>query len=220
MKQLNASGALNALLIPLILVVLLFFGAAGFGVWAFMERQDYKDNVDQKIATAVEVAREEVSTEKDNEFLEREKEPLTEYVAPAAYGSVFVKYPKTWSAYVSELGNSGREVDGYFHPDFVPATESKTAYALRLLIASGDYAEEVADYDRQVEAGTLSSTPYRAPKVPDVLGVRLDGELEKGIQGTMIMLPLRDKVIKIWTESAEYRKDLENHVLSNLTFVP
>ena len=49
-------GALNGLLIPLILVVVLFLGAAGFGFWAFSSREDYKNNSDAKVAVAVTAA--------------------------------------------------------------------------------------------------------------------------------------------------------------------
>ena len=50
MKTLDQRGAINALLIPLILVIVFFLGAAGFGYWAFSERQDYKNNSDAKVA--------------------------------------------------------------------------------------------------------------------------------------------------------------------------
>ncbi len=52
---------------------------------------------------------------KDNEFIVREKQPLQTYTGPSAFGSISVKYPKTWSAYVDET-NSSTPVDGYFHP--------------------------------------------------------------------------------------------------------
>jgi hypothetical protein len=56
MKANSQSGAINALLLPLLVALLLLVGVAVFGVWAFGSRQDYKDNVDAKIATAVTAA--------------------------------------------------------------------------------------------------------------------------------------------------------------------
>lgn len=56
MKTLTQRGAVNVLLLPLILVVLFFLGAVGFGYWAFAEREDYKNNSDQKVAIAVAAA--------------------------------------------------------------------------------------------------------------------------------------------------------------------
>ena len=61
----NEWGSMNTLLIPLILAVVFFFGALGFGVWAYMERSDYKLNSDQKAAAAVKVAEDKLSTKKD-----------------------------------------------------------------------------------------------------------------------------------------------------------
>src|SRR3989344_4524267 len=89
----------NGWLIACIITTLLFIAFAGFFGWAYMSRQDYKDNVDQKIATAVEVAKKQTETAKDNEFLEKEKLPLQDYTGPSQYGSLNIKYPKTWSAY-------------------------------------------------------------------------------------------------------------------------
>src|SRR5471030_1451582 len=102
----NQNGALNALLIPLILAILLLIGAGAFGAWAFSSRQDYKNNTDQKVAAAVTVA-EQKTTETDTaQAAEAAKQPLKPYNGPEAYGSVVIKYPKTWSAYVDETGSS------------------------------------------------------------------------------------------------------------------
>ena len=39
-------------------------------------------------------------------------------------------------------------------------------------------------------------------------------------QGTMIILPVRDKTLKIWTEGNEFVGDLDKIILANLSFVP
>ena len=68
MKKHHAWG----LIISLIVSLLLLLGAIGFGVWAYGGREDYKNNVDQKISAAVEVAQKQKSEEKDKEFIEKE----------------------------------------------------------------------------------------------------------------------------------------------------
>lgn len=220
MNKPDQKGAISMLLIPLVLTVLFFFGALGFGFWAYSSRQDYKDNVDEKVATAVEVAEKQTATEKDNEFIEREKEPLKEYQGPSSLGTIIIKYPKTWSAYVNDTGKGGAPLDGYFQPGVVPGVDGDASYALRLEVTDKSFSDEAKGYDTDVKQGKVKSQPYQPPNVKNVVGLRLDGEIEKGKQGIMILVPLRDKTIKLWTEADQYKGDFENNILPNFSFTP
>lgn len=214
---------MNILLIPLILLALFFIGAASFGAWAYMGRQDYKDNSDKKVAAAVEVAKKQTETAKDNEFVEKEKYPLRHYTGPSAYGSVDVQYPKTWSAYITESGNSASPIVGYFHPSFVPNTQSgpsSNSFALRLEVVNTAYDQTLRQFDGNIKQGKIKVTPYKAPKVQDVLGARLDGEIITGKQGSMVLIPLRDKTLKVWTEANNFKGDFDNIIMANIVFVP
>jgi hypothetical protein len=210
----------NRLIIPLVLVVLLFLGAGGFGVWAYLERQDYKHNVDQKVAVAVEVASQEVSSAKDKQFLEKEKEPFVRYQGPPTFGSVDVTYPKTWSAYISETGKGSTPLNGYLHPKFVPAADSGTQFALRIEVVDRSYASEMQKFDALVRSGKAKVAPYRAPNVPDVLGSRVEGEIASRQNGYLVIFPIRDKTLKVWTESESFLNDFNNTILPNLVFSP
>lgn len=210
---------MSALLIPLILAVVFFIGALGFGLWSYNSRQDYKNNTDQKIATAVDVAQKQTATQKDTEFIQREKEPLKEYKGPDAYGSIDLRYPKTWSAYIVENGPS-LPLDAYWYPNFVPSTQSDTSFALRLQVTNKKFSEELKTYDTSVRTGKVKAQPYKPKNVDGVIGERLDGEVVRGKHGIMILLPLRDKTIKIWTEAQQYQPDFINNVLSNFNFTP
>lgn len=218
-KKLNENGAVSLLLIALIFVLLMFFGALGFGYWAYAERTDYKNNVDEKISTAVEVAKKETATQKDNDFIQREKEPLKEYAGPSSFGSVSVKYPKTWSAFVDENGSS-TPVDGYFHPNFVPNIKGGTAFALRLQISNATYAEEIKNFDSAVKNGDARAKPYKPVNVDNIIGTQVVGKIDTNKSGVMILLPLRDKTIKIWTEDSQFVPDFENNILKNFKFSP
>lgn len=221
MRKLNNTGEMDVLLVPLIMFATLFLVASGLAVWAFMGRQDYKNNTEEKVTAAVEVAKEETSTAKDNEFIEKEKIPFDDYQGPASFGGVLIRYPKTWSAYVNEKGTGKSPIDGYFHPNFVPAPETKPSYALRVQVISGNYANELKKYDTYVKQGTLKAKPYKSEKVPTVTGIRLDGQLASKVKGSLIMLPLRDKTLKIWTEADnKYLKDFNENILPNFTFEP
>lgn len=218
MKRLNQEGHLNALLIPLILVVLLLIGAAGFASWAYMSRQDYKDNTDKKVAAAVTVAEAQTSTKKDNEFVEKEKQPFHSYSGPSAYGSIVVQYPKTWSAFVDEKGSGSTPVDAYFQPIFVPAVDMQPSYALRVQVVNSAYADVLTSFESLVKAGKVTSSAYIPAKESSVTGVRLDGEIVTKKQGSMVVIPLRDKTLKIWTESPDFLNDFNNNILPNYTF--
>ena len=220
MHKLNQRGNINTLLIPFIGVIVLFLAAASFGVWSYMSRQDYKNNTDKKISTAVASAKKQTTTLKDNEFVQKEKRPLKSYNGPEAYGSVIIKYPKTWSAYVVEGGNSTNPVDGYFNPDFVPGVQSTTVYALRVQVVPGSYSSELDRFDSGSKSGKVKVAPFKFPKVPGVVGARINGEIEVGKNGSIVMVPLRDKTLKIFTEANQFVDDFNRLILPNVKFSP
>ncbi len=216
MHKLDEEGSL---LIPLIMVVLLLLGSIGFGAWAFAGRQDYKDNVDAKIAEAVEASEEIVSLEKEAEFTEREKSPYKTYQGPSALGTLTVTYPKTWSAYIEEGRSGNTELTGYLHPNFVPDTRGETSYALRFEVVGQSYDQVLKAFDSPVKAGRASVGAYRAPKVQQALGAYITGEIASKKEGQMVLFPVRDKTIKIWTEGQTFRGDFAT-VLEQVTFIP
>lgn len=212
---LDERGAANILLVPLIISIVCFFGVLGFGAWAFYERNDYKNNADQKISAAVEVANEKLSTQKDNEFLEKEKFPLSEYQGPAQFGSIKISYPKTWSAYIS----NGDSAEYIFNPKLVSA-ERESPRALKITVENTSYNEAITKYERQVKDGALQAVAYSLPKVPSVVGIKVDGEVSDGNIESVVILPLRDKTITITSQTPDRFKDFNDIILANVTFVP
>lgn len=220
MKKLNQKGVVDVWFLAFTAVLILFFAAAGFGVWAFSGMQDYKNNVEPKIAAAVDKAVQENTTKKDQEFVEKEKQPLRTYTGPSAYGSVAVSYPKTWSVYADESARSSNALDASFNPDFVPGLQSGNNVALRIQVISSAYSDVVRSFESQVKNGKVTVAPYAVAKVPSVTGVRVDGEVMSKKQGSMIIVPVRDKTLKIWTEATQYVGDFNTIILPNLSLVP
>lgn len=217
----NQRGAINVLLLPLIILFVFFIAAVGFGFWAFTERTDYKENSDQKVAAAVVQAQKETQAADAKQYAEEAKKPYDTYIGPSAFGNINLKYPKTWSAYVVESGESGNPVDGYYHPNFVPsANTQKNAFALRVQVTSQSYDNVLQQYTGQVDAKQMTVSPYSLPKVPSIVGSRLEGQITEEKQGVMIVLPLRNMTLKIWTESNNFKADLDNIILPNFTFQP
>jgi len=222
MKTLDQRGVLNGLLIPFILAVLFFVGAASFGVWAFMSRQDYKNNTDAKITTAQAAAKTQTQAADQLIYAQAAKYPLRAYVGPSAYGNVTVKYPKTWSAYVQDVTNgSNFPINGYFQPDVVPNVDTNSnTFALRVQVLSNAYAQQLATFTSYAKDGRVKVAPYSLPKVPNVIGSIVTGQIGQTVQGTMVVLPIRSLTLELWTEQPVEQNDFMNIILPNVTFSP
>jgi hypothetical protein len=228
MRKLNQVGEVNSLLLSLIVAVVLLVGALAFGGWAFSSRQDYKANTDAKIAKAVTIAKQQESSRKDVEFIEKEKQPLRSYNGPDAYGGIELQYPKTWSGYVDDTGSGKAKVDAFYYPGTVPSvSDANSVFALRVQVVAQAYESVAKRVDALQQAaqknGTpLSVEPYSLPKVPDVVGIKITGGLltDREKQGTMVILPLRSQTLELWTEGTDFAADFNNNILPNFSFSP
>ncbi|HKU18248.1 MAG TPA: hypothetical protein VJP80_03150 [Candidatus Saccharimonadales bacterium] len=217
----NREAGGGGVLITMVVFIVLFVGAAGFGLWAFLSRQDYKNNSDQKAAVVAASAVQKAQASDAAQYAEEAKSPLKTYVGPSQYGSVTIKYPKTWSAYVIEDGAGSMPVNNYFQPNVVPNVNTSTnTYALRVQVLGSSYDQVLAQFSSAVQAGRLTVKPYSLPKVSSVTGSRLDGQLSQTKQGSMIILPVRNVTLEISTEANTYESDFNNIILANLSFSP
>lgn len=221
-QPIGQRGAVNLLVIPLILVTLALFGVSAFAYSAYGQSQDYKNNVDQKVAVAVSAAEQKVSDQKDKVFAEKEKSPYVIYNGPAAFGSLKIQYPRTWSAYVDAPANqTSKPINGYFYPGQVPSiTDPNNSYALRVNVAQQAYDTVVRPYEAKVKTGLVTIQPYQSPNIPNTVGVRIDGAIAQNKQGSMIILPYRDKTLQMWTESKDFVSDFNTVILPNFSIVP
>ncbi|HEX8182053.1 MAG TPA: hypothetical protein VF575_00450 [Candidatus Saccharimonadales bacterium] len=216
-------GEINVLLLPLILLSVFFVASAGFAIWAYGGRQDYKNNTEQKIASAVKTAKQQEGIVKDKQHAEADKQPLKTYTGPDQFGSVKVSFPKTWSAYVNASGSGAQPLDGYFNPGVVPSlSDQASIFALRVQIVNQPYAAVIAGLNTAVTAKQLTATPYAFPQVPNVIGTKFDGTINQSrkITGSMIVVPLRDKTLQVWNESSVTSADFTTYILPNITFSP
>ncbi len=215
------AGYVSGMLIGLIVTIVLLLGAVSFATWAFVGRQDYKNNSDQKAAQAADERQAQVEESAAARYAEEEKRPLTSHKAPDQYGGVNVRYPKTWSGYVIEGAQGVAPVDNYFHPKVVPSTtQEENAFALRVQVLSQPYDKVIQSFEADVNGKRLTAAPYSLPEMQDIVGTRFDGQVSRNKRGSIIVLPLRNSTIKIWTESPNYIDDFNNIILPNLTFVP
>lgn len=222
MKKLNQRGGINALLVPLILMVVLFAGATGFALWAFGSREDYKNNSDQKAVALATKAVEEADAKSAVLYAEKEKQPYDTFTGDPKYGTVRVKFPKTWSAYVVQTERDSNPIRGYFHPSIVPdVSDQKNAFALRVEMSQTNYDESIRQYASMIEQGKATIKPVTLAKVPGVVGSRVEGQITSTKQGTMVIFPVRNMTLKVWTEDNQnFRADFDAHILPNLEFIP
>lgn len=213
MRKLDQNGIMNPLTIPLVLAILLLIAASVMAVIYYTKFIEQRDTNQPIIDAAVVKAEEAQKEQLETEFTEREKLPTKNYTSPSELGTVKLVFPKTWSSYVEVTRANG--MDFYAHPNYVPS--DNVNYALRMSVVNRPFANEVKSYDNAVKKGELRATAVR---VSGTTGSRLDGFLEKDQEGSMVIFPLRDKTLRVWTESNEFRDDFNNIVLKGLTFVP
>lgn len=203
---------------------LLVIGAAGFAFWAFGERQDYKNNTDQKIAVAEEATRQKTTEENNKQFAEEAKNPLRPYTGPAEFGSISLQYPKTWSGYVDTASSGSAAFTALFHPGVVPAqtgkSGSRAAVALKVEVLNREYSTIVKQRESLVRNGELSASAYAFPKQENQIGTKFVGKLSSDLNGTELIVPLRDKTLIVTTETDQYLNDFTTYILPNFNFEP
>ncbi len=226
MTKLTQAGAVNGVVVSLVLAVLLLCGALAFGGWAFNSRQDYMNNVDTKIAAAVGNAKQQQITTDNTKFAEEAKQPLRTYNGPEAYGSLIVNFPKTWSAYVNDTGSSGSLVDGYFNPGVVPSvSDQHSTFALRVQVLSQPYDQSLLPLKsaQQSAKHSVSFSAYALPMQPKIVGIKAVGQIgqqQNGINGTMVVLPLRSNTLEISTQGDKFLNDFNTYILPKFNFSP
>jgi hypothetical protein len=214
-KDMNRqAGIVSPLVIAVIVLSVLMVGVSGFAFWSFSQYQSYKNDVQPKIDAAVTKAKDEQSKTDQAAFVEQEKIPTRVLVGPNDLGAVQVAYPKTWSAYVDKNGE-GNEYEAYLHPSPVPGLNSHTAYALRVTVDNRGYEDSVKDFEGQVKANKLKAVPVT---LNGTTGLRLDGSFPNNITGSMVVFKVRDKTLKIYTQSTAFAGDFNNIVLPSLKF--
>ncbi len=215
----NSRGSILSLTL-MILELAIIVGLSVFSYNTYLSRQDYKNNVDSKIAAAVLVAKNQQQTVDNVSYQNQIKYPLANYTGPSDYGSISVNYPKTWSAYVDTTSNNYL-VDGYFNPNYVPSINSQSMpFSLRVQIVNQTYSSTMNNFSSLQQNGLIKVSAYSLPKVPQVVGVMITGQIVNNLDGTMVVLPLRNETLEIWTIGQNYINDFNSIILPDFSFSP
>lgn len=198
--------------ISLIITTVLF---AGLGVWALVGYIDQKDNVDTKIADAVNAATKKQADNDAAKFAASEKLPNRTFYGPDDYGRVSFSYPKTWSVYVDDDATSGGDFSAYLNPISVPPTgDSDQLFALRVSIEDQDYDKVVSGYESMIKKGDLKSS---AITVNNEKGTRIDGKFSDDLRGAAVIFKIRDKTLTIRTDANTFLTDF-NALVQTIKF--
>lgn len=204
-------GAITGQLIAIIGLAVLVLILGSVSIWALVNYNDQKTDVDGRVTAAVAEGKKEQADEDEAKFLEREKEPLKNFAGPADYGRLTFSYPKTWSLYIDKDGTTGGDYEAYLNPGEVPSTSQSDVqqFALRIVIEQKDYDSVLQGYDSLVKKGDLkqSTTASQGNQ-----GTRLDGSFSKNIRGAAVIYKSRDKTITIRTDSDTFKPDFEKLV--------
>ena len=214
-KNSFSHGRIKPHTLVIIGLIVLFIGAGSFGIWAFLQYQDQKTDVDGKISVAVLEAKGEQAAEDQKYFDERDKEPNRQFVGPSDYGRVTFDYDKRWSVYeASDVGGGSGDYEAYFHPLVVQQIKSDNRYALRVTIENASYEDVLKDYEGEVEDGELKSSPVSADGEQ---GTRFDGQFDKNIRGAAVVFKIRDKTLTIQTDADTFKPDF-NKLVKTIEF--
>ena len=202
----SQAGKALGYIITIVFLAIFMITFAGLAVWAYMNYDDQKTNVDSKIDRAVAVAEKEKEDKLEAKFLEREKQPNRAFAGPSDYGTLSFMYPKTWSVYVAKDDVDSDSYEAYLNPVTVPPVDEATRYALRVTISNTRYEEVIEEYQGLVEDGELKSTPV---KVNNESAVRLNGKFSDDIRGSAIVFKIRDKTATVRTDADTFKSDYE-----------
>jgi len=205
MSRKYEQGKVSGSLLAIIGLSLLVAVAGSLAIWAYLNFNEQKTNVDGKIDLAVAEAKKEQADEDEVKFAEREKEPNRQFVGPDDFGRLTFDYPKTWSVYVEKDGSSG-SYEAYLNPITVPPVSQSQQFALRVVIEAKDYDAVVRSYESRVKSGDLRSS---ATSSLGHNGTRLDGSFNDNIRGSAVIYRVRDKTITLRTDADTFKPDFD-----------
>ena len=114
-------------------------------------------------------------------------------------------------------------IDGFFAPSIVPSISNfNSTFALRMQVVNQTYAQITQNLAslQLNKTKPVTITPYALPKLPNVVGVELSGNLPNQKTGMMVVLPMRSQTLELWTEGNTNTADFTNIILPNFTFSP
>ena len=208
-QQQKKSSTLAETLI-LIVVCLIAATAIVFAVYFFMQFNELKTDFDLQKDAAVAEAVAKQQDEDNAKFAEAEKLPYKQFSGPSDYGSISFEYPKTWNVYIDSDGLSNNsDFISYFRPEQVDSIKDNTSrFALRFKILNQQITNVQKQYDSKIQSGKMTSSIFNADN-NNITGTKYVGEIEKDMNGIVVLIKVNDKTAIFQTDSMVYQQDFE-----------
>ena len=210
-------GAANILLVTAAFMTITTLALGGTSIYFISEYNQAKTTVDQQKAEAAATARDEQKQADEADFVQRQKEPYRSYSAPLVFGALTIAYPRNWNLYAEERAEAGQQLNLFWNPDLVQSEDTYDGtYSLRTLLERTVYTAAIAKRQSAVEKGELTAEPIT---VSGINGTRYRGRVAENHTGILVILPIRDKTLSLWTESTDYANDF-NTIIERLAVSP
>lgn len=203
--------------IVIILIAVLGVGTALFGslsIYAFGKAHTATTTLNAVKSAAASEASAKQKADDDKAAQQADESPYRSYVAPNAFGSFEVKFPKNWSATADEEESSNTQVTLVMNPDFVRKVNGTDALAAaKVLLVQQPLETYLRSY-------TSRKTVTRADiTVSGIKGANLTGDFNDKRTTRIVAIPVRDKTLVFINEDSKYAQEFDA-ILAQSTIVP
>lgn len=199
-----------------VMVVILLITSFYFGARAFINDDKItKANKDGQLQGAT--AQKKID---DKKFTEEKNSDFRTYTAPEEAGSFKVDIPKSWSLTIG-LNESNALLTALAMPDFVESKLDK--YALRFSLQNKDIDTIKKPLDNLTKEKDPKKRKLNSEEVTvsGIKGIRYTGLISSKIpNGTLTLIPLRDKTYSIQTDDNDQYLTVYNAIVKNLQLNP
>lgn len=213
LEQLEVYKKISIILTVVIVVLLLL--VVVFGAKAFMNNSEL--DAAQKKGQQEGASAQKAADQK--QFNQERNSELKTYTAPQESGSFQVTFPKFWSLAVTP-GDAGA-LSAIAMPDSVDTKLDQ--YAMRFSLLN----KQVSDVQKQFASLLAEKDPKKRKlsqeevTVSGIKGTRYTGQISSKIpNGTIVVVPLRDKTFTIQTDDNSVYLETFNAIVNNLKLNP
>ncbi len=157
----------------------------------------------------------------DKKFQEAQSSDTRTYTAPEFAGSFSIKLPKLWSLQVTP--NEGTNtIAALANPEYIDTKVEK--YALRFSLINQPYASYKTKLDQQAKqkvSASFKGLSASQTTLSGIEGTKYVGQISTKIpNGTVILVPIRDKTFSIETDDNAVYSEVYNSILASVKLNP
>ncbi len=210
-------GNKNKNLLLWALVAFLGLGAIIFAIltiYAFNQAHITQTAINQQVKSAVTTARDDQKKQDAQAAEIADESPFRSYIAPIAFGSFEIKFPKNWDGSVDEEQASGTQVTLLMHPDFIrKSTGVDQLAAAKVQLIQKPLNAYIQQFQNVKDMKRSDTT------VSGINAVQFVGKFPDRRTIKAIVVPIRDKVLVFSTEDAAYDSEF-NQILAQSKVLP